>query len=30
VVKVKTMARMMAADAVYEIDRVGCFTPSRH
>jgi GTP-binding protein LepA len=29
VVKVKTMARMMAADAVYEIDRVGCFTPKQ-
>src|SRR5512139_2598699 len=29
VVKVKTMARMMAANAVYEIDRVGCFTPKK-
>ena len=29
VVKVKTVARMMAADAVYEIDRVGCFTPKQ-
>lgn len=29
VVKVKTMARMMAANAVYEIDRVGCFTPKQ-
>ncbi|MDY0872176.1 translation elongation factor 4 [Dongia rigui] len=29
VVKVKTLARMMAADAVYEIDRVGCFTPKQ-
>ena len=29
VVKVKTVARMMAANAVYEIDRVGCFTPKQ-
>jgi GTP-binding protein LepA len=29
VVKVKTQARMMAAGAVYEIDRVGCFTPKQ-
>ncbi|MBL8707979.1 MAG: elongation factor 4, partial [Rhodospirillaceae bacterium] len=29
VVKVKTQARMMAANAVYEIDRVGCFTPKQ-
>ncbi|WP_374369543.1 translation elongation factor 4 [Dongia sp.] len=29
VVKVKTLARMMAANAVYEIDRVGCFTPKQ-
>ena len=29
VVKVKTQARMMAASAVYEIDRVGCFTPKQ-
>lgn len=29
VVKVKTVARMMAANAAYEIDRVGCFTPKQ-